>query len=193
MLRKVIQAFLLLVVMTLLTGVAYPLAVTGLGQLIFPRQANGSLVRVNGRVVGSALIGQQFHGAQYFRPRPSAAGEGYDPRASGGSNLGPTSRRLKQEVGARLANVRKENGLTQASRVPSDLVTASASGLDPDVTPEAARLQIPRVARARGLSEDVVRRLVARYERRPLWGILGEPRVNVLELNLALDGLTRGR
>jgi K+-transporting ATPase ATPase C chain len=152
MFRRIAQAFLMLVFMTVVTGLAYPLVVTGLAQLAFPHQANGSLVYVNGKAVGSLLIAQRFRGDKYFHPRPSATGEtGYDPLNSGGSNLGPTSRRLEQEVEGRLANVRRENALTSSNPVPSDLVTASASGLDPDITPESARLQVSRVARARSL------------------------------------------
>lgn len=173
------------IVTTILLGLFYPLVMTGLAQLLFPQNANGQLIRLNGRVVGSRIIGQQFTAPQYFHGRPSAAGaEGYDATASGGSNLGPTNRRLVDAVNRRLADAVQENGV---GPIPIDLVTASASGLDPHVSPAAAFVEVWRVARARGAREDDVRALVlALIEGRQL-GLLGEPRVNVLELNLALD------
>jgi K+-transporting ATPase ATPase C chain len=173
--------------MTLLLGVLYPLAMTGLSQMLFPHQANGSLVTVNGRVVGSELIGQNFSKPEYFQPRPSAAGnDGYDPTASGGSNLGPTSQKLVDRVKISIDKFRKENP-DYTGPLPADLVTASASGLDPHISPDSANAQAARVAKARGVSLDQVTRLIAQTAEGPDMGILGDPRVNVLKLNLALD------
>ncbi len=170
-----------------LLGGLYPLTVWLLAQGLFPRQANGSLVSREGRVVGSSLLAQGFSSSASFHPRPSAAGDGYDATASGGSNLGPTSRKLMETVRARVEQYRAENGLTETDPVPADAVTASASGLDPHISPRNAALQAPRVARARGMSLEAVRRKIeAHTEGRDL-GFLGEPRVNVLELNLDLD------
>lgn len=172
----------------LLTGLAYPLAVTGLGQLLFPARASGSLVRdERGQLVGSSLIGQSFIQPAYFQGRPSAAGDkGYDAAASGGSNLGPTSKKLRDRVAAELVRLRRENP-EAAPLVPVELVTTSGSGLDPHLSAAGALWQVPRVARARGLAPERVRAVVERQIEERLFGLLGEPRVNVLQLNLALN------
>jgi K+-transporting ATPase ATPase C chain len=168
----------------------YPLAVFAMAQAFFPKKANGSLIAsADGSSRGSRLIGQPFSGEKYFHPRPSAAGNGYDPTSSGGSNLGPTSQKLRDAVAVNVADYRIQNGLATNAAVPGDAVTASASGLDPHITPANARLQTPRVAKARGLSVDRVQALVAQHTDLPAFGILGDPGVNVLELNLALDAL----
>lgn len=178
-------AIVLTLLFAVLLGLAYPAAMTGLGQLAFPRQANGSLIVEKGRVVGSELLGQNFADARYFHPRPSAAGAGgYDPTASSGSNLGPTSKALAGRIGDGIAAARSD---APGSSVPADLVTASASGLDPDISPEAALFQAGRIARARGLDPGRVRALVESRTEHPLLGFLGERRVNVLALNRALD------
>ena len=181
---NLIVAVLMTVVTTVLLGLVYPLAVTALAQLLFPSQANGQLVERGGRVVGSRIIGQPFTSPQYFHSRPSAAGNGYDAANSGGTNLGPTNKKLIDGVKAAVDQVRADN---PGVPVPVDLVTSSASGLDPHVSPAAALFQAPRVARARGVDERDVRRLVESHVEGRQWGVLGEPRVNVLELNLALD------
>jgi K+-transporting ATPase ATPase C chain len=169
---------------TLLFGLVYPLAVTGLSQLLFPKQANGSLIEKNGQVVGSRLIGQAFTSDKYFHPRPSAAGNGYDATASSGSNLGPTNQQLVDRVKQDVAKLQQEN---PGVPIPADLVTASGSGLDPDISPAAAEFQIPRIARARGITAEALRAVIARHTQARQWGVLGEARVNVLELNLDLD------
>jgi len=184
--KQLVPALLVTVVLTVLLGLLYPLAVTGLAQVLFPHQANGSLIVQGGKVVGSRLIGQLFTQAGHFHSRPSAAGTGYDPTATGGTNLGPTSKKLVDQVKAATAAAQSENPNLP---VPADLVTSSASGLDPHVTPAAAEFQVPRVARERGLPEATVRQLVAAHTEGRTLGVLGEPRVNVLELNLALDQL----
>lgn len=177
-------ALVMTLLFALLLGLVYPLALTGIGQALFPAQANGSLVTQDGRVIGSEIVGQAFTSERYFNSRPSAAGQGYDGLASSGSNLGPTSQALSDRVKADV-----EKTAIPGRPVPSDLVTASASGLDPDISPEAAYHQVERVARVRGLDAGAVRRLVAQSIEHPLIGFLGEPRVNVLELNRRLDAI----
>ena len=172
---------------TAIAGVAYPLVMTGVAQLLFRQQANGSLIERNGQVVGSALIAQQFTGDKYFWPRPSAGS--YATVPSGASNLGPTSQALQSNVTANAAAFRTGNKLAADAPVPADMVFTSASGLDPHISPESARLQVARVAAARGMAEDQVKTLVEKFIEPPQWGIFGESRVNVLELNVALDDL----
>lgn len=181
--RNLITACLMTLVTVVLLGVVYPVAVTGLAR-IFPGQAEGQLIRRNGVVVGSRILGQPFTGDAYFHPRPSAAGNGYDPLNSGGSNYGPTNRKLIDRVKADVAELQAGN---PGVPVPVDLVTASASGLDPHITPAGAEFQAPRVARARGINEEQLRLLVGEHTEGRQFGVLGEPRVNVLALNLALD------
>jgi K+-transporting ATPase ATPase C chain len=186
--RQLAPALMVFIALTLLTGIAYPLAVTGVAQVAFPGRADGSLIERGGRVVGSRLIGQAFSEPRYFHPRPSAAGEGYDGMASSASNLGPTNPELIDEVRARSAAYRRENDLRPGQRVPIDAVTTSGSGLDPDISVANARLQAARVARARSLDLNVVQALIEEHTDGRSLGFLGEPGVNVLELNLALDG-----
>ena len=171
-------------VTTLIFGVIYPLAITGLSQVLFHDRANGQLIERNGRVVGSRIIGQAFTGPGYFHSRPSVAGNGYDAAASSGSNLGPTNRALLDRVKGDVQKLQSEN---PSSPIPIDLVTASGSGLDPEISPAAAEFQIPRVARERNINETEVRALVAKHTLGRQFGVLGEPRVNVLELNLDVD------
>ena len=188
MLSHLRPAFLMLLIMTALTGLAYPLAMTGIGQLAFSNQANGSTVFVDKRVIGSSLIGQAWTSDKYFWGRPSAAGDkGYDAAASGGSNLGPTSKALMDRIAGDVKKLQSGDG---AVALPADAVTASGSGLDPHISPDFAYQQIARVAKARGETEDQITAIVAAHVEKPMLGVFGEPRVNVLLLNLALDGLT---
>ena len=188
--RHLRTAVLMLVVLTVLLGLVYPLVMTGIAQVLFPYQANGSLIKdANGNVIGSALLAQNFTKPEYFHPRPSAAGtDGYDATSSGGSNLGPTNQKLIDSVRDRATAYRQENGLAADAQVPVDAVTTSASGLDPDISQANAALQTQRVAQARGMSPQAVQQLVDQYTEGRTFGFLGEPRVNVLKLNLALDG-----
>ena len=182
-------AFAILLALTAVTGLIYPAAVTAVAQVAFPSQANGSQIVVDGKTIGSSLIGQAFDDPKYFWGRPSAAGANcYDPTVSGGSNLSPTSKALIDAITARVDAEQKANG---GKPVPIELVTASASGLDPDISPAAAEYQVARVAKARAMTEDAVRALVARHTTQALFGFIGAPAVRVLELNLDLDGLVR--
>jgi potassium-transporting ATPase KdpC subunit len=201
MLREIRPAIVVLVALTLITGLAYPLAMTGIAKVIFNHQAEGSLIERDGKIVGSALIGQEFKSDKYFHGRPSATtapdpadpakivAAPYNAANSGGSNMGPSNKALIDRVQADLDKLKKEN---PSAPVPADLVTTSASGLDPDISPEAAYFQVPRVASARNLTEDKVRQLVSNHVEERFLGLLGEPRVNVLLLNLALDRLSAG-
>lgn len=189
MLKQFIPGIRTALVLTVLTGLLYPGAVTGLCRLFFHRQANGSLIVTDGRIVGSSLIGQKFTRPEYFHPRPSAAGpEGYNAADSGGSNLGPTSRKLVDRVRKDIEKFRKENP-DYHGPVPADMVTSSGSGLDPDISPASARAQAPRVAKARSMQLEKVHQMIARFTEPPTFGVFGDPRVNVLQLNLALDRL----
>ena len=200
MLREIRPAIVLVIALTLITGLVYPLAMTGIAGVLFPKQAQGSLVEIDGKVVGSALIGQEFTSDKYFHGRPSATSAPdpndssktvsapYNAANSGGSNLGPTNKVLIDRVKADLDKLKQENS---SAAVPIDLVTTTGSGLDPDISPEAALFQVPRVAKARNLTEDQVRRLVNDHVEGRFMGLLGEPRVNVLALNMALDETTK--
>jgi K+-transporting ATPase ATPase C chain len=187
--KQLLPGFRITIVLTVLTGLCYPGVVTGLCQMLFPRQAAGSLITRGGRVVGSELIGQGFARPEYIQPRPSAAGaNGYDASASGGSNLGPTSQKLADRVRASAAQFRRDNPAYQGP-IPADLLTTSASGLDPHISPASALAQAARVAQARRVDETRVRQLIESQVEARDWGVLGEPRVNVLKVNLALDQL----
>lgn len=181
------QAVAMTIVLAIVTGIGYPLLVCGVAEVLFPAQADGSLLVLNGKLAGSTLIGQNFSLPKYFHPRPSAAGNGYDASNSGGSNLAPTNKSLIDAVRQRVAAERASDGIATGAPVPVDLVTASASGLDSEITPAAAEYQVARVAKVRGMDEDAVRRLIAENTRARWIGLVGEPGVNVLELNLALD------
>jgi potassium-transporting ATPase KdpC subunit len=201
MLREIRPAIVVLIALTLITGLVYPLAMTGIAKVILPRQAEGSLIERDGKVIGSAIIGQDFTSDKYFHGRPSATvapdpndstktvPAPYNAANSGGSNLGPSNKALIDRVQSQIDALKKENA---AERVPIDLVTASSSGLDPDISPEGAYFQVPRVAKARNVPESKVRQLVSDHIQERFFGILGEPRVNVLQLNIALDGLSTG-
>ena len=182
--KNLITAILMTLLTTVLFGLAFPLAITGVAQVLFPKQANGQLITHNGRVVGSRLIGQSFSSPGYFHSRPSNAGTGYDASNSGGSNLGPTNQSLIARVQSDADRLQLEN---PSAPIPIDLLTSSASGLDPHISPEAAEFQVSRVAKERGVNEDIIREAIRQNTETRQFGVLGEPRVNVLELNLALD------
>ena len=185
--KNLVTAFLMTIATTILLGIIYPLIVTALAQLLFRDKANGQILHRNGEAIGSRIIAQPFTSPKYFHPRPSAAGNGYDAANSGGTNLGPTNKKLIDRVTADAATLHQEN---PSQPIPVDLLTTSASGLDPEISPAAADFQIPRIARERGLSETTLRDLVQRHTSQRDLGLLGEPRVNVLELNLSLDDLS---
>ena len=188
--KNLVTAFLMTIATTILLGVLYPLLITALAQVLFKDKANGQIITRNGEAIGSRIIAQPFTGAKYFHPRPSAAGNGYDAANSGGTNLGPTNQKLIDRVQSDAKSLHEEN---PAQPIPVDLLTTSASGLDPDITPAAAEFQIPRVARERGMQESVLRDLVQKHTAQRDLGLLGEARVNVLELNLTLDEMSEKR
>jgi K+-transporting ATPase ATPase C chain len=188
--KHLITAFLMTIATTVLLGVLYPLLITALAQVLFKDKANGQLITRNGQAIGSRIIAQPFTSAKYFHPRPSNAGNGYDAANSGGTNYAPTNQKLIDRVQADAKSLHEEN---PAQPIPVDLITTSASGLDPEISPAAAEFQVPRIARERGLPESTVRDLVQKHTDQRDLGLLGEPRVNVLELNLALDDMTQKR
>jgi potassium-transporting ATPase KdpC subunit len=191
--RMILSSFLMILVMTVLLGLVYPLVMTGISLVLFPKQAGGSIIYKEGKPAGSTLIGQSFSQERYLHGRPSAAGEkGYDGLASGGSNLGPTSRKLLTAAGKCRDDIKKENLLSAEIRIPSDLVLASGSGLDPHISPPAAIIQADRIARARGIAVDEVRKVIAARTEKPFLGFIGEPRVNVLMVNMDLDSSNQG-
>lgn len=186
--QLIYRAIMATIILAVITGIAYPLAVTGIAQLVFKEKADGSLMQKEGQIIGSKLIGQNFTRPEYFHPRPSAAGkEGYDASASSGSNLGPTNAKLIEGIKKNIQKTLADNPGVNTQDIPVDLVTASASGLDPHISPAAAHLQVSRVARARQVKEETVKKLVNEYTEDRQFGVFGEPRVNVLLLNLALD------
>jgi potassium-transporting ATPase KdpC subunit len=187
-LKHLVTAVLYTIVSVILLGLIYPLVMTGIAQVLFPWQANGEIVYVNGKPVGSAIIGQLWTKPQYFHGRPSAAGKGYDPTSTGATNLGPTSKKLIDSTRATIAALKKENP-DATIPVPMDLVTSSGSGIDPDISPDGAYYQAPRVAKARNIPVAQINALIAQTTQQRQFGILGEPRVNVLQLNMALDKL----
>lgn len=186
--KRAVKIFLLF---SVLCGIVYPLAVTVVAQVLFPHRANGSLVTMDGRIVGSELIGQMFENPKYFHGRPSAADPAYNASGSTGSNFGPSSAKLLKEVKGRIENIRRENGLAFQTPIPADLVLTSASGLDPHISPESAMLQVHRVAGERRMPDSEIKRLVVRHIEKPLLGLWGQETVNVLKLNIALDAIKR--
>jgi potassium-transporting ATPase KdpC subunit len=188
--KDFVRSLLVFIVMSLLTGIAYPLAVTGISRIGFHQQAQGSMVTSEGKIVGSSLIGQKFTSAKYFHGRPSALEKAYDASNSGGSNSGPSNAKFLKEVSERVNKVREDNGLKPAASVPADIVLASGSGLDPHISVEAATIQIRRVAKTRGLPESEVKDLVQGHVKAPLLGFIGQNHINVLQLNMALDELS---
>ena len=190
MYKNILRSFLLLVIFTIILGFLYPLLITGISKIIFPYRSSGSLIKYEGKIVGSELIGQNFTGEQYFHPRPSAAGkDGYDPLSSGGSNYAPANEDFISAVKERISNLRKENKLEDYIKIPSDAVTSSGSGLDPDISVDNALLQIDRIAKKRNISVSEINDLIRQNTEKRILGFLGEPKVNVLKLNLLLDNL----
>jgi len=190
MVKNLLKSFLLLIIFIVILGLLYPLLVTGISKIIFPAKSAGSLVYSGDKIIGSELIGQNFTGDKYFHPRPSAAGKnGYDPMSSGGSNLAPTNEEFISTVKERLENFKKENNLPDNTIIPADIVTASGSGLDPDISVDSAMLQVERISGARGIPANEIRDLISKNTENRLFGFFGEPKVNVLKLNLLLDNL----